>query len=157
MRRWRLALLRKSLTQDADPDFYTWDRGYLVSAAVLQDKPEVLQVLINAGADVNVRKWNQSTPLLRAVHSSRCEAARLLLKAGASLDDRFYDYAELAEAPTYDKRTVREIYEGRKAEYPTSWERDAACWLQFEALMKNPPRSQWTLHRVFQQVVLLFI
>lgn len=149
--------LRTALARGADPDFYTEDRGYLLSAAVLRDDPANVKLLIEAGADVNVRKANWSTPLLTAVYLQNCEAARLLLEAGASLEDRFYDYWHYTDPPTYLGRTVREIYAGRKAELQTKRTWNGACWRRFEARLADPPPSKWTARRVFQEAVLPFL
>lgn len=149
--------LRAALARGADPNMYTWDRGYLLSPAVLQNNPEIIKILIGAGADVNIRKSDWSTPLLTAVYLKRCEAAVALLEAGASPNDRFYDHAHYTDPPTYYGRTVTEIYQGRKVDFRKTWEKERSCWLRFEQVLKNPPPSAWTARRVFQEVVLWFL
>jgi len=146
--------LRVALARGADPNMYTWDRGYLLSAAVSDNNPEIIKILIDAGADVNIRKADWSTPLLRAVYVPRCEAALVLLEAGASPHDRFYDHAHYTDPPTYYGKTVAEIYRARKVEWRKSWEKERSCWLRFEQVLKNPPPTAWTARRVFQEVVL---
>lgn len=147
--------MRAALAQGVDPNSYDYDWGYLLTAAAAKD-PAMVKVLIDAGADVNIRDGKKSTPLLKAVYLHQCGAARLLLKAGASLDDRFYDYADYTDPPTYYKKNVREIYQGKKIAEHKKWEWDPACWLQFEEDMKHPPRPRWTIRRMVQQLVLMF-
>lgn len=149
--------LRSALSRGADPDFYTWNRGYLLSAAVVAGHPETVRILIDAGADVNVRKSNSSTPLLTAVYLGKCEAAVLLLKAGASPEDRFYDYWAYTDRPTYLNKNVHEIYKGKKVEREVLWESERSCWLKFERLLNDPPPSAWTARRVFQEAILPFV
>jgi hypothetical protein len=129
--------LRKLLDAGVDPDLYNEDHGFLLSAAVSSKNPAVIKVLIDAGADVNVRKGNHATPLLWAVYIPRCQAALPLARAGANFEARFYDDKEIAALPTYRGKDVAEIYYGRKREYATSWKQDEACWLQFETVLKQ--------------------
>jgi hypothetical protein len=131
------ALLRTQLAAGVDPDLYIEDKGYLLTAAVISKNPDLVKILIDAGADVNVHKGNHITPLLLAVYIPNCEAALPLARAGASFEHRFYDNAELADLPTYRGKNVAEIYFGRKRDYAKSWKQDEACWLQFEAVLKQ--------------------
>jgi hypothetical protein len=131
------ALLRTQLAAGVDPDLYIEDKGYLLTAAVISKNPDLVKILIDAGADVNAHKGNHITPLLLAVYIPNCEAALPLATAGASFEHRFYDNAELADLPTYRGKNVAEIYFGRKRDYAKSWKQDEACWLQFEAVLKQ--------------------
>jgi hypothetical protein len=131
------ALLRKQLAAGVDPDLHNEDHGFLLSAAVHSKNPDVIRVLIDAGADVNVHKGEHATPLLWAVYIPRCEAALPLARAGASFEARFFDDKEIAALPTYHGKNVAEIYYGRKREYAKTWKQDEACWLQFEAVLKQ--------------------
>jgi hypothetical protein len=135
------ALLRTQLAAGVDPDLYIEDKGYLLTAAVISKNPDLVKILIDAGADVNVHKGNHITPLLLAVYIPNCEAALPLARAGASFEHRFYDNAELADLPTYRGKNVAEIYFGRKRDYAKSWKQDEACWLQFEAVLKRKTES----------------
>jgi hypothetical protein len=129
--------LRQLLEAGVDPDLQGEDRFPLLSAAVSSNNPDVIKVLIDAGADVNVRKGQHVTPLLLAVYVPRCRAALPLARAGARFEDRFFDNAEFADPPTYRGKNVVEIYYGRKREFAKTWAQDEACWLQFEAVMKQ--------------------
>jgi hypothetical protein len=128
-------LLRRQLAAGVDPDLHTEDRGYLLTGAVYSENPELLRILIAAGADVNAHKGDHATPLVMAVHYLRCETALPLARAGASFAERFYINAELAEAPTYRGMNVGEMYEARKRDSPARWQREEACWRQFEAVL----------------------
>ncbi|PGH07901.1 hypothetical protein AJ80_07941 [Polytolypa hystricis UAMH7299] len=55
--------------------------------AVDSSKEEIVKLLLDAGADVNVKNANGDTPLHSAAGSSKEEIVRLLLDAGADIDD----------------------------------------------------------------------
>lgn len=131
------ASLRQLLAAGVDPNVYTEDRGYLLTAAVISRNPELVRILIDSGADVNAHKGDHATPLVLAVHMQRCEVALPLTRAGASFAERFYIDRELAEAPTYRGMNVVEMYYAQKRAYATTWKQDEACWRQFEAVLEQ--------------------
>lgn len=130
-------LLRKQLAAGVDPDVHTYDRGYLLTAAVHSPNPELVRILIDAGADVNAHNGDHATPLVMAIHLPRCEVALALARAGASFAERFYINAELAEAPTYRGMNVVEMYYAKKREDARAWKQDEACWRQFETVLEQ--------------------
>jgi len=130
-------LLRKQLAAGIDPDLHSEDRGYLLTAAATSRNPELVKILIDAGADVNVHNGDHATPLVMAVYIPRCEAALALAKAGASFAERFYIDAKLAVLPTYHGKNVVEIYYGKKRELAKLWKQDETCWRQFETVLEQ--------------------
>ncbi|WP_287282996.1 ankyrin repeat domain-containing protein [Treponema sp.] len=58
----------------------------LLSFAVSKNNPEIMQILIDGGADVNKQDLSGVTPLMTAIKLNLVDMARLLIKAGASSD-----------------------------------------------------------------------
>jgi hypothetical protein len=131
------ALLRKQLAAGVDPDLHTYDRGYLLKAAIYSPNPELVGILIDAGADINAHNGDHATPLVMAVHMSRCDAALALARAGASFAERFYVDGELAEAPTYHGMNVVEMYYAQARKDARTWKQHEACWRQFETVLEQ--------------------
>ena len=57
-----------------------------MSFAVSKNNPEIMQILIDGGADVNKQDLSGVTPLMTAIKLNLVDMARLLIKAGASSD-----------------------------------------------------------------------
>ncbi len=64
----------------------------LIWAAILNPSPEVIQALIDAGADIHARR-DEKTALGRAVMNNTVEVVGTLLKAGADVNEQ-YDYGQ---------------------------------------------------------------
>ena len=86
-----VAEIRKLIDLGADPN-YESDEGYpsLLSAlsAERADKHEVLEILLDAGADVSQRGINDWTPLHYAASQDDVRAIELLAAKGADLNAR---------------------------------------------------------------------
>jgi uncharacterized protein len=86
-----LAAIRNLIDHGADPN-YESDDGYpsLHSALVAEraDRYEVLEILLDAGADVNQRGINDWTPLHHAAARDDVRAIEILVARGADLDAR---------------------------------------------------------------------
>ncbi|XP_043461583.1 putative ankyrin repeat protein RF_0381 [Leptopilina heterotoma] len=61
------------------------DEKSLLHLAIDEKKPNLVKILIEFGADVNVRDSRSWTPLFYAVFSKQIEVAEMLLKAGADI------------------------------------------------------------------------
>jgi uncharacterized protein len=67
-----------------------------VELAVEQEEPEIMQLLLNSGADPN---FSQSeTPLVTAVGRSNLDIVRLLVDAGADINNDAFGHSALIEA-----------------------------------------------------------
>lgn len=53
--------------------------------AARDGRPEIATILLDAGADINIRDANDITPLIAAIVNNRVEVARLLIDRGADL------------------------------------------------------------------------
>lgn len=62
---------------------------YLAAGRRVGDAQGIMELLLSAGADLNIKNYADNTPLRLAVISSRMQVARLLLEAGA--DSRVSD------------------------------------------------------------------
>ena len=51
-----------------------------------EDRPDVVEVLIDGGAIVDARDIHQSTPLLLAAFAGRCQSVEMLIARGASIE-----------------------------------------------------------------------
>jgi ankyrin repeat protein len=86
------AAVRELLRRGADP---AWrdpsvgsDNETALHDAASLGHCAVIELLLSAGADVNVRSASGWTPLMRACNTGKLAAARLLLAAGADTDAR---------------------------------------------------------------------
>jgi ankyrin repeat protein len=80
------AEIRERLQQDKSLAMATDKYGFTALHVLMtEDRPQVAQILIDAGADVNARNDQQMTPLHLAQHRSLVE---LLVKHGADLNSR---------------------------------------------------------------------
>jgi len=61
---------------------------YPLIVAAQKRKPEIVQLLLDAGAHVDVRDEDDSTPLYIACRNGRSDIARLLIEAGADVNAR---------------------------------------------------------------------
>lgn len=71
-----------------DPNRYT----PLIWAALTNPNPEVIQALIDAGADIHARR-DKKTALGRAVMNNTVEVVKILVEAGADVNEQ-YDYGQ---------------------------------------------------------------
>lgn len=82
----RLDEVRQLLKEGANPNFrQAWDEP-LVSFAAAFDTIEMVQLLIDFGADVRACDKDGLTPLENALESSQFDTAELLIKHGADLN-----------------------------------------------------------------------
>ena len=117
-----LAEIRRLIDLGADPN-YESDEGYpsLLSALAAEraDKYQVLEILLDAGADVNQRGINDWTPLHYAASQDDARAIEILVARGADLDarTRIDDYATpLEEAEILGKgRAVEALKKAAKS------------------------------------------
>jgi hypothetical protein len=82
--------------------------------AVMRGNPEILQLLLERGADVNSRTKNGTTPLHTAVLYNRYEAAEKLLGKGADINAQSASGATpLALATAAKNRTIADLLRSR--------------------------------------------
>jgi ankyrin repeat protein len=74
--------------------------------AARQGHVEVAQLLIQAGADINVREANDITPLLMAVSNNKMAAARYLLDQGGNVNAADW----YGRTPLWEAVNVRNLY-----------------------------------------------
>jgi hypothetical protein len=128
--------MQKELNQGFDPNYYYWDRGYLIDEAATARNTGALAVLIQAGARVNVQvPGSGANPLIISVFTDRCESARLLFKAGARKDFKFIDAGAMAAAEL-DGFTAPEIYQKYRTENPKAF--GTKCWSEVGRMLLAP-------------------
>lgn len=71
------------LEQWADPAAYTDAQGHAIIAAAKQHNPQVLKLLVEAGAPLNVRDRDGKTPLHVAVTRGNVDHVQTLVQKGA--------------------------------------------------------------------------
>ncbi|MDC7126924.1 MAG: ankyrin repeat domain-containing protein [Spirochaetales bacterium] len=82
-----LERVKEILKGEFDPDERDSFGGTALHASMFQENMEIIELLINAGLDVNAQGTsNGYTPLHDAVWANNLEAAKLLIKNGALLD-----------------------------------------------------------------------
>ena len=82
--------------------------------AVMRGNPEILQLLLDRGADINSRTRNGTTPLHTAVLYNRYEVAEKLLGKGADVNAQSASGATpLALASAARNRTIAELLRSR--------------------------------------------
>jgi len=108
---------RKAIEQGADLEAKDPGTGASVlHYAVMRGNPEILQLLLSKGADVNSRTKNGTTPLHTAVLYNRYEVAETLLNKGAEVDAKSSSGATpLAIATTARNRDIAEMLRARGA------------------------------------------
>jgi len=79
------------------PKLVSWEfnfagyQGDSLMTATLADDPEMVKLLLTAGAEPNYYTDKGTTPLMTAVHYGRIKIVQLLLEAGASADQKAGD------------------------------------------------------------------
>lgn len=108
---------RKAIEQGADLEAKDPGTGASVlHYAVMRGNPEILQLLLSKGVDVNSRTKNGTTPLHTAVLYNRYEVAETLLNKGADVDAKSSSGATpLAIATTARNRAIAELLRARGA------------------------------------------
>ena len=108
---------RKLVEQGADIEAKDPGTGASVlHYAVMRGNPEILQLLIAKGVDVNSRTRNGTTPLHTAVLYNRYEVAEMLLNKGAEVDAKSSSGATpLAIATAARNRNLSELLRARGA------------------------------------------
>lgn len=108
---------RKAIEQGADLEAKDPGTGASVlHYAVMRGNPEILQLLLAKGVDVNSRTKNGTTPLHTAVLYNRYEVAEMLLNKGAEVDAKSSSGATpLAIATTARNRDISELLRARGA------------------------------------------
>ncbi|MFS0755599.1 ankyrin repeat domain-containing protein [Noviherbaspirillum sp. 1P10PC] len=64
-----------------------WNIPWLLEQAIHNDQPDMVRMLLDAGASLTRQKDNQQLPLLSAAYSAGVEVVAMLLDAGASFDE----------------------------------------------------------------------
>jgi ankyrin repeat protein len=137
VKKGNVELVRRELSQGVSPNFFDREHGFLIQSALFPKSTDMLELLINAGADVNARKLEGDGALLHAVISGECEHARLLLAAGANLNERYGSYYMYAAEVKYKDKTVKQLYSMYKDQFSNAWKEKELCWLNFEKLMSG--------------------
>lgn len=108
---------RKLIEQGADVEAKDPGTGASVlHYAVMRGNPEILQLLLGRGVDVNSRTKNGTTPLHTAVLYNRYEVAELLINRGADVDAKSASGATpLALASAAKRREIAELLRSRGA------------------------------------------
>jgi hypothetical protein len=108
---------RKLIEQGADIEAKDPGTGASVlHYAVMRGTPEILQLLLAKGVDVNSRTRNGTTPLHTAVLYNRYEVAEMLLKKGAEVDAKSSSGATpLAIATAARNRDLADLLRARGA------------------------------------------
>jgi uncharacterized protein len=83
-----LNLVQDLITMGADINWYDEkDYNYTpLHAASSRNRPEIVKMLIDAGAELNVQTSGGLTPLHRTIPMSNSEVAKILIDAGADLN-----------------------------------------------------------------------
>lgn len=64
---------------DDDPDGMVYETNFLIRVSVL-NKPEIIELLLEAGADINIEDNDGNTPLIWASYKNNSQAVQELLK-----------------------------------------------------------------------------
>jgi hypothetical protein len=125
--------VRRALDKGVSPNLSSRDQGCLIGNAIYPESTEVLEILINAGADVNARSEDGAGALMRSVKLLKCEHARILLANAADINERWAYPEKAAASKEYKNLTVLEIYKFQKIKLNKLWEKDKDCWQRFES------------------------
>jgi len=108
---------RKLIEQGADLEAKDPGTGASVlHYAVMRGNPEILQLLLGRGVDINSRTKSGTTPLHTAVLYNRYEVAELLINRGADVDAKSASGATpLALASAAKNRVIAELLRSRGA------------------------------------------
>lgn len=108
---------RKLIEQGADLEAKDPGTGASVlHYAVMRGSPDILQLLLAKGVDVNSRTRNGTTPLHTAVLYNRYEVAEMLLNKGADVEAKSSSGATpLAIATTARNRSMSDLLRARGA------------------------------------------
>jgi ankyrin repeat protein len=107
--------IRDYLVAGADVNYrgpgYTspWHNEPPVYQAIRREKPDILELLIEYGVDVNVRAKYRETALVYALHEGMYEMAIMLIEAGADLSVKDYKSRVPLEIAILDGRPARAV------------------------------------------------
>ena len=75
---------------EVDVNYFDMNKDTALHCAVKEGYPDVVQVLIDAGADINTRNNNGGSPLQSASCSGALEVVKMLVRAGAGVNATDY-------------------------------------------------------------------
>jgi ankyrin repeat protein len=89
-----------------------WSVHWLLQHAIQADQPDMVRMLLDAGASLTRQENNQELPLLGAAYSAGVEVVAMLLDAGASFDEacRSDGYSPLSVAATGNSADVVKLF-----------------------------------------------
>ena len=107
-----LNLVQDLITMGADINWYDEkDYNYTpLHAASAWNRPEVVKMLIDAGAELNVQTKGGLTPLHRTIRMSNSEVAKILIDAGADLNiQEAHGWTPLHWAIEYKENEIKQM------------------------------------------------
>ncbi len=89
-----------------------WNIPWLLQHAIHNDQPDMVRMLLDAGASLTRQKDNQELPLLSAAGSAGVEVVTMLLDAGASFDEACHSsgYSPLSVAARGNSADVAGLF-----------------------------------------------
>ena len=100
-----LEVMKKLLEFGIDPNTSKNESGNPILISVADgERPDILALLLKAGAKVNIRGKNNTTPLMDALYKKKFKNVKLLVEAGADVNAkvgkyRVWDYVKHANVP----------------------------------------------------------
>lgn len=103
--------VRSLLQKPIDPDERDSSGGTALHAAMFQDNPEIIELLIEAGFDLNAQGHsNGYTPLHDAVWANNLENVRLLVQHGANITMKSKEGVTPYEQAVQENKTPLAVY-----------------------------------------------